>query len=178
MCFLPTIYTSPVCGISFYIVHTARVSRASRVPQIIITPVSRYILGKTCEIVTNWLVFTEMDLNQINSFTSGAALYQNKPVKKLTDLAEGLQYTMLNLKIVKTKFGDVPLVEMDDFVTFLPGRCTKIIEENLKTFTPFSYQLVYTGMQNSQNPGYRPFAAFKIVENYFQKSRINTGVIP
>lgn len=102
-----------------------------------------------------------MDLNAINTFTSGAGAYTSKPLKKLTELPVGEPFDIINMKIVKGKFGDAPLVETLKFVTFLPARSTTIIQSNMENFKPSTYKLIYTGVKSDTK--YKPFATFQIV---------------
>ncbi|CAH2010524.1 unnamed protein product [Acanthoscelides obtectus] len=84
-----------------------------------------------------------MDLNKINEIA--ATGYTSKPKKSLYELPLNQYQTVLSIRIVQGRFGQVPLVELQHFVVFLPGRATEVIIENLENFTPGRYAIAYTG---------------------------------
>ncbi|CAH2018970.1 unnamed protein product [Acanthoscelides obtectus] len=84
-----------------------------------------------------------MDLSKINEIA--ATSYTSKPKKSLYELPLNQYQTVLSIRIVQGRFGQVPLVELQNFVVFLPGRATEVIIENLESFTPGRYAIAYTG---------------------------------
>ncbi|CAH1990810.1 unnamed protein product [Acanthoscelides obtectus] len=88
-----------------------------------------------------------MDLNKINEIA--ATGYTSKPKKSLYELPLNQYQTVLSLRIVQGRFGQVPLVKLQNFIVFLPGRATEVIIENLENFTPGRYAIAYTGSEAS-----------------------------
>lgn len=99
-----------------------------------------------------------MDLSGINKSVEIKQL----PTKRLQDLPQGEKFLIVSLKIVKTRFGEVPVVECPEFKTYLPKRSTQVIKENLENFRPNYYYLIFEGLQDI-GKGY-PATNFIIVE--------------
>lgn len=55
-----------------------------------------------------------MDLSEINKI----ALLDNKPTKKLHELARDTPFKILNAKLIKTQFGSSILLELDEYMVF------------------------------------------------------------
>ncbi|KAG5875555.1 hypothetical protein JTB14_019504 [Gonioctena quinquepunctata] len=72
-----------------------------------------------------------MDLQGIN-----AALVNNKETVKLSDLPQNQPQPILNIRIVKSKFGEILLVELQEHMVFPPRRAIEAISQNQSKFTP------------------------------------------
>ena len=88
-----------------------------------------------------------MDLKAINKATT----VTRKPKRSLKELLIDRKYQILNVKIVKGLYGEVPLVELNDCVVFLPGRVTSVIKENIDHFQSKQYALIYKGQSSVHN---------------------------
>ncbi|CAH2013563.1 unnamed protein product [Acanthoscelides obtectus] len=88
-----------------------------------------------------------MDLNKINEIA--ATGYTSKLKKSLHELPLNQYQTVPSLRILQGRFGQVPLVELNNFVVYLPGKATEVIIKNLENFTPGRYAIAYTGSEAS-----------------------------
>lgn len=100
-----------------------------------------------------------MDLAKINEI----ALLQSKENVKLCDLELNKPYSILNTKIVNTRFGRCGLVELQTCNVYLPKRVTNFLEENLEEIKDEKYSLIYRGQKqvNRPNAGF----LFEILKN-------------
>lgn len=111
---------------------------------------------------TNFIIFKNfrMDLNIINNIAT--VNRKSKSLIKLRDLPLNTPVVIFGMKIVTTKFGKTPIVELPEHSVFLPKRSLNVIETNLKNFSPGKYGLVFTGLEQCDLP--HPIQNFKIVE--------------
>lgn len=98
-------------------------------------------------------------LNEINSVSSAEVV--EKPIVKLVDLEQGKKFKIHEIKAVNGKFGEVIVVELDDFKVFLPKRCSDVYKKHLKEFSEGTYFLEFLGIQELPK-GLKPRTLFKI----------------
>lgn len=98
-----------------------------------------------------------MDLQAVNN----QALINQKPAQKLKELSIECPYKILSAKIVKSKFGKVVLLELEDCCCFLPSRMTEILKGKESHFLNAKYALVYKG---EKSVGAFTSSQFEIVE--------------
>lgn len=85
-------------------------------------------------------------------------VYQHKETKPLSQLSQGEKFQIVDLKIIKTRYGETVLVECTDFKVFLPKRATEVIKRNIYSFQQDKYFLVFDGIANGASN-------FRILEN-------------
>lgn len=98
-----------------------------------------------------------MDLSQINA----AALVQQKPTKKLKDLPKDQLFPIISAKAVKGKYGKCILLELDEFVVFLPNRMTSVLQGKESNFLHKNYKLV---LRDIVKVGAHETCQFEIIE--------------
>lgn len=89
-----------------------------------------------------------MDLQKLNS----TSLLVEKPIVKLCDLTPNVPIPIFGAKLVKTKFGESILLELDDFVTFLPRRVVTHMKNNLEKFIDGNFSIVFEGLKDVHMP--------------------------
>lgn len=100
-----------------------------------------------------------MDLKMLNKTSS---LTELKPQIKIRELPIDVPFVILEAKIVKGKFGDSVLLELEDKVVFLPSRVTDCFKKNLEKFQSNKYTITFKGEE--QVGSYQPAAKFEINE--------------
>lgn len=85
-----------------------------------------------------------MDVANINKI----ALLETKTLVKLHQLTKDEPVSIKAAKIVSTKFGNSPLIEIEDNVLFLPKRVLKFVEENIEDFNNSKYTIIFRGLKN------------------------------
>lgn len=101
-----------------------------------------------------------MDLNALNNIS--LLEKENKPPKKLGELEQNKPYKILSGVVTNTKFGKAVLLELEDWVVFLPNRVTETYTPYLKYFAEKKYWLVFKGTKPTKKPN--PAAIFEIIE--------------
>ncbi|XP_050509174.1 uncharacterized protein LOC114338412 [Diabrotica virgifera virgifera] len=86
-----------------------------------------------------------------------------KPVIKLKDLTRDTPFKINAAKVVKAKYGEAVILELEENVVFLPHRVTKDYVPYLQEFSTKRYSLVFRGLQDIGN--IHPAAKFEIVES-------------
>ncbi|CAH0551061.1 unnamed protein product [Brassicogethes aeneus] len=97
-------------------------------------------------------------LLKINS----SAAAEEKEVIKAEELLEGEVYPIKEIKIVKGGFGDLPLVELEEFKVFLPKRMTEAVAASLQDLNTGKFGLVYLGKKEFKDAKYKPTPTFEI----------------
>lgn len=101
-----------------------------------------------------------MDLTAINKIS--LLEKENKPVKKLSELTLNKPYKILCGQVVASKFGQSVLLELEEYVTFLPNRVTEIYKPYIQFFAEEKYSIIFKGTKptNKLNPA----ILFEIIE--------------
>lgn len=86
-----------------------------------------------------------MDLKCLNSVS--LLEKENKPIKRLPELENDLPYKILGGTLTNTKFGKVVLLELEEYMVFLPKRVTEIYTPFIQYFKEEKYALVFRGTQ-------------------------------
>lgn len=100
-----------------------------------------------------------MDLYKFNK----VSLLETKPNIKITDLVIDKPVPILECKLVKSRFGETVLAELEENSVFLPKRVVPLLKDNLHEFIPGKYCLVYQGLKNVNKPTLGTI--FKIIDN-------------
>lgn len=81
----------------------------------------------------------------LQKLNASSILDDRKPAKKLRELEKGHAYKICNCRVINSKFGDSVLIELEDFVTFLPKRVTENYAPHCEELSTGQYSLVYRG---------------------------------
>lgn len=100
-----------------------------------------------------------MDLKTLNAVS---LLEKRTNQRKLGELERDKPYKILDGSIVKSKFGAVVLLELEDFVVFLPARVTETYKPFVQFFKEQKYYLVYKGTKDTKKPN--PAYIFEVIE--------------
>lgn len=101
-----------------------------------------------------------MDLKALNEIS--LLEKENKPIKKLRDLEQDIKYLIVDAKVTNSKFGEVILLELEDYVTFLPKRVTESYSLYVKYFKEKKYSLIFRGTKDCKKA--QEASLFEIVE--------------
>lgn len=85
-----------------------------------------------------------MDLATVNKL----ALLESKEAVKLHQLPKDEEIKILSAKIVSTKYGNCPLIELEENIVFLPKRVLKFVEMNIEDFNNSRYNIIFRGLKN------------------------------
>lgn len=89
-----------------------------------------------------------MDLENLNK----VSLLETKEVVKLTEFPLNVPQPIYKAQIIKTKFGETVLLELEEKKTFLPKRVLPQMKDNLLQFTEGKYSVVYQGLKDVKKP--------------------------
>ena len=83
-------------------------------------------------------------------------------LRKLSQLPLDVPHPIVGVQIEPGKYGEAPLVELDDCKVFLPDRATQAIKPAVEQFIQNKYALIYKGRKNCGQ--LHPIEQFEIVE--------------
>lgn len=101
-----------------------------------------------------------MDLKALNEIS--LLEKENKPIKKLRDLELNIKYKIVGAKVTNSKFGEVILLELEEFVVFLPKRVTESYSPYVQYFKEKKYSLIFRGTKDCKKV--QEASLFEIVE--------------
>lgn len=101
-----------------------------------------------------------MDLKALNAVS--LLEKENKPIRKLKELEENKKYRILDAKVTNSKFGEVILLELELYVTFLPKRVTETYSQYIQFFKEKKYSLIFRGTKDCKKA--QEATLFEIVE--------------
>ncbi|CAH0546266.1 unnamed protein product [Brassicogethes aeneus] len=84
----------------------------------------------------------QVDISFLKKINKVASV-KEKIIKKAEELDVGYLYPIKAIKIVNGKYGEIPLVEFEEFVVFLPKRMTEVVGENIQELNTGKFGLVY-----------------------------------
>lgn len=94
-------------------------------------------------------------LNEIGELSSF------KPVKKIIELEKGTPYKILNISILRTKFGKSVLCELEENNVWLPKRYLSFFEKvNLNEYSEGKHYIIYKDLKNF-GPNITPIIKFE-----------------
>lgn len=98
-----------------------------------------------------------MDLSKINE----CGIAERKHLINIKELTIGGKYIICGAELTNGKFGEAILLELEEYICFLPKRVTNSFKSEIHKFIPGKYALVFQGIKPSQN---FELALFEIVE--------------
>lgn len=88
-----------------------------------------------------------------------------KSIIKTNELPVNEPIPILSAKIVKTKYGETVLIELENNCTFLPKRVLPFMKDNLSQFTDSKYSIIFRGQKDVNKP--TPGITFEFVESEY-----------
>lgn len=90
-----------------------------------------------------------MDLKQLNQVS--LTVEAEKETKKLADLIPNLIHKIIDARSVNTRFGPAVLIELENFVVFLPKRVIEVYTPFIEYFKSGKYGIILRGVKEPTN---------------------------
>lgn len=85
-----------------------------------------------------------MDLEKLNA----ECAYEDKPTVKLRDLPCGEKFRILRASVIRTKYGQSILLDLENERIFLPKRSTEAVKQNIKYINEGGVHIRFTGVKD------------------------------
>lgn len=85
----------------------------------------------------------------LSKINNKSLIEDRKATKSIGELEEDKKYKIQKARLVNTKFGPSVILELEDFLTFLPKRLTEPYKEHTDELSTGNYSLIFRGKKDT-----------------------------